>query len=863
MAASQPDINFLTPASLYQSSYLSTSSDAIRYQSCRASFSRNYSCSYTARERKVVYNWNARGYDPADPCPPYRTPSLAQDTNPEKGYLRLDTTQNTKLNSTKKLYSESKGKGKAVSQETYGSRDANYPTADLNQRIDTWLQGGESSKSMDRKWHEDSSQISETPSVNTFQISPFDRNGVENDMLDTDPYSQPAPANPNLTLPCEFKGYDACEQVFDIDAVDDWIEHTVSDHLKGNIPSKCVCWFCDDVVFCSDNDLDPRTSFNRRMWHIREHILEGMNSELDMRPDYYLLDHVYRHKLISTDVYNVFRRYSEIPKPDHIRSFDFVLPEAERYDEISNRIIVDQAKEDRVRRRHSPRCKEETVEEFSRTKKIRKIHALNSSVSDTGPQFKPPQLECYEEAQSKADIQPPSEGGERNATMGLYTPDCVIDQIPFTTDNKTQHFKNNLLYSLDSKTHLTSMYNNFVPSPSHQGSVTGNSLLASISASASNTGKGPKIAYGLSIDRSAVEVTRSCSPVSISTAGYLRQSPRTEQRREKKTWPNIFIMVTYWTRIPLSKVFARLRRLFWPKRPHHLLRISWICRCGQPLYIDVHPARRQIAIEYAQAASGSASSITVSGTSTSANSPTQTFSSASSPTTQSGAGIFGTTEPIGVQPSGIFTPPVLAPGTKKYLCSVLIRNKYESMRGPLIKNIFMAPKTVEYIKFELVRRSSTGECVGNYERNCIPSQTEVEKKEYTFSPCPPRIGAMPVQPHVFMHSFLNPGDHLGELAVLQLPKKVGKKLKCVTQPHDPIDIPYGWGIYIVEGLNTLLVSLVLAGVLALVTLIVLLWGALKSDVQGATGIGQYGLAVTGTILAIGTILWEPLRGFAQ
>ncbi|KAI0411017.1 hypothetical protein F5X98DRAFT_384517 [Xylaria grammica] len=349
-------------------------------------------------------------------------------------------------------------------------------------------------------------------------------------------------------------------------------------------------------------------------------------------------------------------------------------------------------------------------------------------------------------------------------------------------------------------------------------------------------------------------------------------------------------MATSPIRFYAHRAFAGLHRWFWPDLPHDLIRVSWICRCGQPLYIDVQPGEREAAVAYAQAASGSADPITVSGTA-SGTSTGQASTSISSPTTPSAAGVSDTAAsgPVDAQSSNVFVPPTLAKGMPKFLLLCvntgeyeiklehidltnvaldvalfsLIRETYEAMRGPrLLKNIFMAPKTIEYVKFELIRRSNTGECVGNYERNSIPGQSEVANMQYTFSPCPPRVGTLPIQPHIFMHSFLNPGDHLGDSCLVQLPKKVGRRLKCVTQPRDPFDIPYGWGIYIVEGLNTLLVSLLLICVVALVTLTVLLWSALKSDVQGGTGIGQYALAVMAAILAIAALFLEPLRGLA-
>ncbi|KAK7995013.1 hypothetical protein PG990_013786 [Apiospora arundinis] len=136
--------------------------------------------------------------------------------------------------------------------------------------------------------------------------------------------------------------------------------------------------------------------------------------------------------------------------------------------------------------------------------------------------------------------------------------------------------------------------------------------------------------------------------------------------------------------------------------------------------------------------------------------------------------------------------------------------------------------------FNLVRLNKSGECVGNYKANSIPSFKEVEKREYAYSPCPPLIGPMPIQSHLFMHSFLNPGDHSGSLAVQQLPKKVGTRLACTTGHMNgnanAIEPPFGWGIYIVEGLNvTLIVWLLGAGLLS-IFLLATVWATAYNDV---------------------------------
>ncbi|KAK8054626.1 hypothetical protein PG994_009693 [Apiospora phragmitis] len=112
---------------------------------------------------------------------------------------------------------------------------------------------------------------------------------------------------------------------------------------------------------------------------------------------------------------------------------------------------------------------------------------------------------------------------------------------------------------------------------------------------------------------------------------------------------------------------------------------------------------------------------------------------------------------------------------------------------------------------------------------------------------------MPIQSHLFMHSFLNPGDHSGRVAVKQLPKKVGRKLACSGPLSDPSAIPFGWGIYIVEGLNTILVVWLLGAGLLSIFLLTTAWTAVNNDAQGGMGIGQFALAFLALLLTTAAV----------
>ena len=136
--------------------------------------------------------------------------------------------------------------------------------------------------------------------------------------------------------------------------------------------------------------------------------------------------------------------------------------------------------------------------------------------------------------------------------------------------------------------------------------------------------------------------------------------------------------------------------------------------------------------------------------------------------------------------------------------------------------------------------------MGNFEIDSIPSKKEVLNAEYAFKPCPPSIGKLPIPPHIFMHSFQNPGDHTGSLAIERLPKKLWEKLSC---DNNQLNVPVGWGIYIIEGYNWKLLRQCVGCAIFITFILTLLWCILR-DVQSGTGIGQYSIAALALALTV-------------
>lgn len=107
-----------------------------------------------------------------------------------------------------------------------------------------------------------------------------------------------------------------------------------------------------------------------------------------------------------------------------------------------------------------------------------------------------------------------------------------------------------------------------------------------------------------------------------------------------------------------------------------------------------------------------------------------------------------------------------------------------------------------------------------------------------------------------MHSFLDPGDHMGPMAVEMLPKKLWRSL---TWDLDAAggggchgSIPCGWGFYIIEGFNWVPIAWCVVVAAAMSSLCAVLWCIFMKDVQGGMGIGQYCIGVLA--VAISAIL---------
>ncbi|KAF6795906.1 hypothetical protein CMUS01_15896 [Colletotrichum musicola] len=125
-------------------------------------------------------------------------------------------------------------------------------------------------------------------------------------------------------------------------------------------------------------------------------------------------------------------------------------------------------------------------------------------------------------------------------------------------------------------------------------------------------------------------------------------------------------------------------------------------------------------------------------------------------------------------------------GLQKALASM-----YKNVLSGNIRNPFKKAVSMKYIRFDLVYLQRSREAVRNIVFDSIPSKDEVVRQEYAFSPCPPQTTSkLPLESELFMHAFLEPGDHF-TCAMQILPKKLHIELFWDHLRNHNGNRPYG------------------------------------------------------------------------
>ena len=120
------------------------------------------------------------------------------------------------------------------------------------------------------------------------------------------------------------------------------------------------------------------------------------------------------------------------------------------------------------------------------------------------------------------------------------------------------------------------------------------------------------------------------------------------------------------------------------------------------------------------------------------------------------------------------------------------------------------------------------------EETALPPREEIEAKTYDYAPCP--LTDLPPMPsNILLHFLTSPNSrrHVNDIWMQRLPKKLSQSILDTSSP-----VNFGWGIHIVEGLDERKITRVLLLGLLVAFAVTGLWGVLRRDVQGATGLGS-------------------------
>lgn len=158
--------------------------------------------------------------------------------------------------------------------------------------------------------------------------------------------------NPTV-LPCEFSVYSQCNERFQYNEVQAWIEHH-HEHFKYQLPSKLFCLWCKTTQFHVRDDVDKYDNFCKRMEHLKGHILDGCNLG-NILPDFHVVECLDKARLIDRNAYLQAVNWHEGHPVKDIYKLGTVPPERQRQSQRALEMVYDQSAEDRGSRRNKNR----------------------------------------------------------------------------------------------------------------------------------------------------------------------------------------------------------------------------------------------------------------------------------------------------------------------------------------------------------------------------------------------------------------------------------------------------------------------------------------------------------------------------
>lgn len=155
--------------------------------------------------------------------------------------------------------------------------------------------------------------------------------------------------NYGYDLPCEFF-FTGCNLRFDPADFEVWISHTASHFGGGFLPTTAVCTFCDEDQATFHSNGDDAMNWRERMIHIGSH-LEALIPSEHIRPDFWVIEHMWEHRLISPEDYAYALKGTERPRCDNTYPLDYETPDMLEKKEKALQEPYDMRNEERQRRK--------------------------------------------------------------------------------------------------------------------------------------------------------------------------------------------------------------------------------------------------------------------------------------------------------------------------------------------------------------------------------------------------------------------------------------------------------------------------------------------------------------------------------
>ncbi|KAI0376042.1 hypothetical protein F5Y04DRAFT_293246 [Hypomontagnella monticulosa] len=162
----------------------------------------------------------------------------------------------------------------------------------------------------------------------------------------------------------------------------------------------------------------------------------------------------------------------------------------------------------------------------------------------------------------------------------------------------------------------------------------------------------------------------------------------------------------------------------------------------------------------------------------------------------------------------------------------LLRMLYHSNRRRLSLSWLRRVKGIHFVQFD-VHRTDLADI-----RSAPAIPPETLRDEYQYDPMPAQL-LPPIGPNMLVHFFENP-THAGVLPDLY--KRIPKKLRHKLTPCQVTGMSTGWGLQIVEGIDTFVFFICGCGCFLICLVVAISWSAAKQDIQGGFGIGGFLLA---------------------